>query len=85
MIDRIPIPMAPTWRRKHTGPNGVAKRIDQFLVSEYLIDTLSRYKLWVYISSLSYHSLILLQIDIAEHYAHSIHSNLIILGSWNKV
>jgi hypothetical protein len=57
-----PTKLNPTWRNRRVGDDGVAKRLDRFLLAEGLIESLALVRQWVSCGGESDHSLIVLEL-----------------------
>lgn len=64
MVDIEPVPLNLTWRNSRQGEDGIAKCLDRFLVSEYLLGLFDSYRSWVLVESLSNHQQVLLQLAV---------------------
>jgi hypothetical protein len=53
----------PTWRNKRSGSVALAKRLDKFIVSNWVLTKIGRYKAWVGMEGSSNYQPILLQLD----------------------
>ena len=62
-IEVEPLKWVPTWRNNSYGIEGVAKRLDRFLVSESIMYEVGGSKSWVIIVGFFDHCEIILQID----------------------
>jgi len=60
LLDIVPSKVSPTWRNRRVGDQRVAKRLDRFLVSESLANTVEVVRQWVGSGGLSDHSPIFL-------------------------
>eukprot|EP00253_Pinus_taeda_P005268 PITA_05268 len=47
LIDPAPVKLKPTWRNRRVGGDRIAKRLDRFLVSEYLFSRIPMIRQWV--------------------------------------
>lgn len=74
LIDLEPIPLAPTWSNRRSRREGVAKRLDQFLISEKLLHSIKVYRFWVLndglVSGISDHKPIVLQLGVSQKALH---------------
>ena len=66
MVDVAPVKIWPTWRNKRSGDQAVSKRLDRFLVLEYLISSNLILKASVEIGGTSYHCHIVLSVKTLE-------------------
>lgn len=62
LVELAPQKLNATWRNQRAGENRVAKRLDRFLVSERLTDSLSLLRQWVGCGGISDHSPIFLEL-----------------------
>ena len=46
VVDICPDPLSPTWRNNRIVSEGVAKRLDRFLITEQLVEKLGRFRVW---------------------------------------
>ena len=51
----------PTWRNGRAGVEGISKRLDRFLISEQLICSLPRHRVWTHRSGISDHFPVLME------------------------
>jgi hypothetical protein len=63
LVDVQPSKLTPTWRNGRTGADGIAKRLDRFLLDESLLICNYKVRSWVINSTISDHNLICLQLD----------------------
>jgi hypothetical protein len=47
LLDIAPTKLCPTWRNKRLGEDHIAKRIDCFLISTYLVESPLLFRQWV--------------------------------------
>ena len=48
LVDVAPSCAGPTWRNGRIGEEGIFKRLDHYLISDHLINSLSRYRVWAH-------------------------------------
>ena len=60
LVDIAPSCAGPTWRNGRSGVEGISKRLDHFLLSEQLIGSFPRHRVWTHRCSISDHFPILL-------------------------
>ena len=60
LVDVAPSCAGPTWRNGRIGEDGISKRIDRFLLSDQLVSSLPRYRVWAHRCGISDHFPILL-------------------------
>ena len=61
LVDVAPPFVGPTWRNGRMGEDGISKRLDRFLLSDQLISSLPRHRVWTHRSGISYHFPVLLE------------------------
>ena len=54
-MDVAPSCAGPTWRNGRIGEDGISKRLDRFLISDQLISSLPRYRVWAHRCGISDH------------------------------
>ena len=64
LVDIVPSKITPTWKNSKQGGEGVCKRLNHFIMREYLVEYFLRYRPWVFHTNLSKHFPIALQIDV---------------------
>jgi hypothetical protein len=67
LIDLLPAEMVPTWRNGRSGTTSISKRLDQFFISDSLLQQADRYRTWVAYPFISDHAPIILQLDSYSH------------------
>lgn len=55
MVDILPIKLGATWSNNWSGEGSISKRLDRFLMPEYLVANMSRYRTWIEHSTFSDH------------------------------
>jgi len=70
LIDICPVPMSPSWRNNRVDSDGVAKRLDRFLLTEQLVGKVDKYRVWHEHSIISDHVPVCLQLDVESHDSH---------------
>jgi hypothetical protein len=63
LIDIAPSQICPTWRNGRSGPNGVSKRLDHFLLNENILGIVNMCRSWVLNNFFSDHNPIFLQVE----------------------
>ena len=48
--------ITPTWENKRLGEKWIGKRLERFFMLEDLLEKVSRYRSWVLVSNILYHS-----------------------------
>lgn len=75
------VSLGPTWTNRRSGDEGIEKRLDHFIYMEVLLKYLYRLILWIMKYHLSYHYLVILQLDMRqEHINFPFKFNL----NWNQ-
>ena len=55
LVDVAPSCDGPTWRDGRIGEDGISKRLDHFLLSDQLVSSLPRYRVWAHRCGISDH------------------------------
>ena len=61
LVDIAPSVAGPTWRNGRSGNEGISKRLDRFLMSTSLIQSLGVHRVWTHVSDISDHHSICLE------------------------
>ena len=60
-MDVAPSCAGPTWRNGRIGEDGISKRLDHFLLSDQLVSSLPRYRVWAHRCGIYDHSPVLFE------------------------
>jgi hypothetical protein len=66
LVDAEPTKILPTWRNGRKGQDYIAKRLDQFLISEKLVSSGIKYRSWTCNDKISDHMPVILQLDFGS-------------------
>ena len=61
LVDVAPSYAGPTWRNGRMGEDGISKRLDGFVLSDQLISSLPRHRVWAHRCGISDHFPVLLE------------------------
>eukprot|EP01018_Ginkgo_biloba_P004890 Gb_27684 [translate_table: standard] len=64
LLDVEPAKLSPTWRNMRVGVDNIAKRLDRFLISDYLFNDKIRIRKWVSSGGGSDHFLLFLELEL---------------------
>jgi hypothetical protein len=67
LVDVQPTKLTPTWRNGRARTDGIAKRLDHFLLDDSLFNNNFKVRSWVINSTISDHNPICLQLDSFSH------------------
>jgi hypothetical protein len=70
LVDVEPVKILPTWRNGRKGQDYIAKRLDQFLISEKLVSLGIRYRSWICNDKISNHMPTMLQLEFGSDIVH---------------
>ena len=65
LVDVAPTGVGPTWRNGRMGEEGISKRLDRFLLSDQLVNSLPRFRVWTHRCGISDHFPVIL--DWQDH------------------
>lgn len=63
LVDVVPPELVSTWSNGHVGQDSISKRLDRFLMAEYLCVSIGRFRSWSFSTSFSDHKAVSLQLD----------------------
>ena len=63
LVEILSTKITPTWKNNKKGEKGIGKRLEKFLMSEYLLAKVSRFIYWVLVSTIYDHSPIVFQFE----------------------
>ena len=71
LVDVAPPCAGPIWRNGRIGEDGISKRLDRFLLSDQLVSSLQRYRVWTHRCGISDHFPVILEwTDQQNHCAY---------------